>query len=101
MNDSSPVPQRKHGGKILTAIACRHIVRAVESMSGRHVGYHIDPLDRKPLPDAWCTACDKALSKAGGKWTAEVLARAGFQEMCPCCYDFALPGSIVESVRWR
>lgn len=99
MDDSRPQLQRKHGGKNLTAIACRHIVRNIESMSARRVGYHIDPSDRKPLPDAWCTACDRALSKAGGKWTAEVLTRAGFQEMCPCCYDFARPGAIVETIR--
>lgn len=83
------------------AIACRHIVRAVEAMSERRVGHHVDPSDKKLFPTAWCDACNKALAEAGGKWTAEVKTRAGFKEVCPCCYVFARaenePGAIVDA----
>jgi len=87
------------------AVACRHIVRAVEGMWERRVGYHVDPSDKQLFPKAWCNACNKALSKAGGQWTEAVLARAGFMELCPCCSLFARaenkPGAIVETIRWR
>lgn len=95
MDDSSP--QRKHGGKINMPIACRHIADNLDVMSARRIGYHIDPSDRKPLPDAWCGACDKVLFRAGGQWTPEILALVAFREVCPCCYDLAVPKAIVRA----
>lgn len=71
-------------------IVCRHIVRNVESCSSTFIGYHTAPSDKRDLPQAWCNACDKRMTRAGG-WTPEVLEKAGFQELCPCCYLFAQP----------
>jgi hypothetical protein len=103
MNDSE-TPPRKHGANSM-AIACRHIVRNIESMSSRRIGFHWAPSDRNLFPDAWCTACDKALTAAGGEWTPNVLKRAGLRLLCPCCYEFARaaaePGAQVETVRRR
>ncbi len=104
MDDTTEKPLRKHGAKRM-AITCRHIVRFIESANGKPVGFHQAPSDKKPFPDAWCTACDKALAKANGEWTPQVLERAGFRQLCPCCYEFARaasdPASHFETIRWR
>lgn len=95
---------RKHGG-LREPITCRHIVRAVESMSNRKIGFHWSPSDRKVFPDAWCTCCDRALAKAGGEWTPEMRERAGFKSLCSCCYEFqrmaSEPGVITATFRLR
>lgn len=86
MIDTPEVPRRQHGRRT-PPIACRHIVRVIESMSDRRVGFHTT---RSPDEEkAWCTACDKAYAAAGGRWTEEVLKRAGFAEVCPCCLGIA------------
>ncbi|MCM2305553.1 MAG: hypothetical protein NDJ72_12670 [Elusimicrobia bacterium] len=41
------------------------------------------------METAWCSACDKALAAAGGRWTEALLKRAGFAELCPCCFGIA------------
>jgi hypothetical protein len=102
--DDIEVAPRKHGAASL-AVACRHIVNYMERMSARHPGFHTAPSDTRRFPDAWCTACDKRLAAAGGEWTPGVLTRAGFQKLCPCCYEFASAagpaGAQVQMVRWR
>lgn len=104
MDNSTGVPPRKHGGNRM-AIACRHIVRSIESETGRPVGFHWAPSDRKRFPDAWCTACDKALTDAGGEWTPKIVKRSGLRLLCPCCYEFAKamadPRAQFETIRWR
>ena len=104
MDDSAKTAGRKHGANNL-AIACRHIVRTIEKMLDKRVGFHTAPTDRKLFPDAWCTACDKALAGAGGRWTPSVVKRMGLTELCPCCYEFARaeadPAAQVEMIRWR
>ena len=104
MNEN-PGERRRKDGENLMAIACRHIVRAVDTMSVRQVGFHRAASDRKRFPNAWCTSCDKALARSGGEWTPAMLERADFKTLCPCCYEFqrmaSEPGAIVESVRWR
>ncbi|MBI2384913.1 MAG: hypothetical protein HYV14_02750 [Elusimicrobia bacterium] len=86
MIDTQKPSRRKHGRRT-PPIACRHIVRAVQAMSDRRIGFHAT---RSPdLETAWCSACDKALAAAGGRWTEAVLTRAGFAEVCPCCFEFA------------
>ncbi len=102
MIDKLEVPRREHGRRT-PPIACRHIVKVIESMSERRVGFHTT---RSPDEEkAWCTACDKALAAAGGRWTEAVLKRAGFAELCPCCFEFArfdsLYGPPSESIRSR
>ena len=102
--DNSEAPRRKHGGQRM-AIVYRHIVRFIESGAGKPVGFHHAPSDRQRLPDAWCTACDKALTGAGGEWTPKVLERMGLRTLCPCCYLFAKgmadPAVQYETLRWR
>jgi hypothetical protein len=104
MEDSQGEPNRKHRGKPM-AIACRHIVRFIESSAGKPVGFHHAPSDRERFPDAWCTACDKALAAAGGEWTPKVLERMGLRTLCPCCYLFAQgmadPAVQYETIRLR
>lgn len=102
MEDALEAAPRKHGRRT-PPVACRHIVRVVESMSERRVGFHAT---RSPdLETAWCNACDKALAAAGGRWTEAVLKRAGFAEVCPCCLEFArsdsADGAPSESLRLR
>lgn len=92
MDDEKQRNGRKHGG-LREPVACRHIVRAVESMSDRKIGFHWSPSDPKEFPDAWCTSCDRALAKEGWKWTAEMRQRAGFRSLCACCYEFQRMGS--------
>ena len=96
--------RRKYDGN-LRAAACRHIVRAVDTMSERRIGFHLAATDQKRFPDAWCTSCDRALTRSGGVWTPAMLERADFKTLCPCCYEFqrmaSEPGAIVETVRWR
>lgn len=102
--DETQIAPRKHGAASL-AVACRHIVNYMERMSARHPGFHTSPSDKRPMPDAWCDACHKRVLEADGQWTPGVLTRAGFQEFCPCCYEFARaaaqPGAQVEMIRWR
>lgn len=102
--DDTEVAPRKHGAASL-AVACRHVVNYMERMSARHPGFHTAKSDKKPFPDAWCTACDKRLAEAGGQWTPGVLTKADFREFCPCCYEFARsaaePDAQVFSARWR
>lgn len=86
MIDNLDIPRREHGRRT-PPIACRHIVRVIESMSERRVGFHTK---RSPdLETAWCSACDKALAAAGGRWTEALVKRAGFAELCPCCFGIA------------
>lgn len=86
MSDTPEVPRRAHGRRT-PPIACRHIVRVIESMSERRIGFHST---RSPdMETGWCSACDKALAAAGGRWTEALLKRAGFAELCPCCFGLA------------
>lgn len=104
MNDSSRQTERKHGGKQM-AMACQHVVRALDTLHPTAVGFHWAPSDKKRYPDAWCTSCDRALTSAGGEWTPALIERAGFRTLCPCCYEFLKmstePGVIVQSFRIR
>lgn len=104
MNDSSPRTERKHGGSQM-AMACQHIVRALDTMQPTAGGFHWAPSDRKRYPDAWCTNCDRALTAAGGEWTPTLIERAGFGMLCPSHYEFlklsTAPGVIVQSFRIR
>lgn len=104
MNEDKGQDRRKHG-RLREPIACRHIVRAVETMSERKIGFHWAPWDGKVFPDAWCTSCDRALAKAGGKWTPAVVEHAGFKTLCSCCYEFqrmaSAPDAVVETFRLR
>lgn len=102
MNDPAWLPRRKYG-RLSVPIACRHIVRGIESMPDRSVGFHTTRSPHEEL--AWCTACDKALAAVGGKWAEAILRRAAFAELCPCCFEFArmseAPVAIVETARRR
>jgi hypothetical protein len=102
--DQPNFTQRKHGGKS-APVACRHIVRHIESMSTRNIGFHWAPSDTRLFPDAWCTRCDAALAAAGGRRTPEIVKRMGMQEVCSCCYEMARlesdPACRVETIRWR
>lgn len=102
--DETEIAPRKDGAAGLAA-ACRHIVNYMERMLSRHPGFHTSPDDKRPMPDAWCDACDKRLQEAGGRWTPGALAKAGFQEFCPCCYEFARSAAEhparVQVLRWR
>lgn len=104
MNDTGRQTERKHGG-IQMAMACQHVVRALDSLHPTAVGFHWAPSDKKRHPDAWCTRCDRALTSAGGEWTPALIARAGFRTLCPCCYEFLKmstePGVVVRSFRIR
>lgn len=104
MDESTESTRRKHGG-LRQPVVCRHINKAFESERGRAVGFHSSPSDRKVFPDAWCTACDKALVAAGGEWTPDVVKRMALAEICGCCYDLAkamcLADPLYQSVRWR
>lgn len=104
MKDATGVWARKHGGNSL-AMACRHIVKAMEELVVKPVGFHTAPSDKKRYPDAWCTGCDEALTAAGGEWTPAMVERAGFRSLCPCCHEFARmstePGVTVMTIRTR
>lgn len=104
MNDSSPRTERKHGGNHM-AMACQHIVRALDTMHPTAAGFHWAPSDKKRYPDAWCSNCDRALTEAGGAWTPALIERAGFGTLCPSHYDFlklsTQPGVQVLSFRIR
>jgi hypothetical protein len=102
MIDTSEASRRKHGRRT-PPIACRHIVRVIESMSERRVGFHTT---RSPDEErGWCSACDKALAAAGGRWTEAVVKGAGFAAVCPCCFAMArldsAYGPPAESMRRR
>ena len=85
--------------------ACRHLVRHIESMSTRKIGFHWAPSDTRLFPDAWCTRCDAALAAAGGMWTPKVVEQMGSKEVCACCYEFSRmesdPACPVETIGWR
>jgi hypothetical protein len=102
MNDSSPRTERKHGGNQM-AMACRHVVRALDTIHPTAVGFHWAPSDKKRYPDAWCTSCDQALTAAGGEWTPAMIERAGFGILCPSHHEFLKlatePGVIVHSFK--
>lgn len=104
MNDSSRKMERKHGVKQM-AMACQHIVHALDTMHPTAGGFHWAPSDKKRYPDAWCTSCDRALTAAGGEWTPALIERAGFGTLCPSHYDFLKlatePGVKVLSFRIR
>ncbi len=104
MDEKKQEGRRKHGGN-KWAMACPHIVRALDTMSPPVGGFHWAPSDKKRFPDAWCTGCDRALTRAGGEWTPAMVERAGFRTLCPCCHEFLRmatePGVVVETIRWR
>lgn len=104
MNDSSRQTDRKHGGNPM-AMACQHVVRALDTMHPTAVGFHWAPSDKKRYPDAWCSNCARALTAAGGEWTPALIERAGFGILCPSQYDFlklsTQPGVTALSFRIR
>lgn len=104
MCDSNPWSKRHHAANQM-AMACRHIVSALDTMHPTAVGFHWAPSGKKRYPDAWCSNCDRALTAAGGEWTPALLERAGFGLLCPSHYDFlklsTQPGVKVLSFRIR
>lgn len=104
MCDWNPWSKRHHGVNQM-AMACRHVVSALDTMSPTAVGFHWASSDKKRYPDAWCSNCDRALTAAGGEWTPALIDRAGFGTLCPDHYEFlklsTQPGVIVQSFRIR
>ena len=104
MNDSNRQTECKHGGRLM-AMACQHVVRALDTLHPTAVGFHWAPSDKKRYPDAWCTSCDRALTAAAGEWTPALIERAGFGTLCLSHYEFLKlstePGVVVQSFRLR
>lgn len=94
MSESNIVKCAIHGPQN-ESFVCEHIAESLDTRVP--VGFHWAADSEQLHPDAWCSACDDAWNRAGGKWTTEVGATLNVKLICGACYDEAK--SIWEHVR--
>jgi hypothetical protein len=67
-------------GEAERAFVCGHLLHG----TGR--GFHSDPADRSPCPDAWCSECELIRLEHGGAWNEESEASIDVRLVCSECY---------------
>jgi hypothetical protein len=70
-------------GEVGQAFVCCHLVAEREKPLG-FIQAEYDPDD--PEPQAWCGACDAAMSDAGG-WTEELMEQSDIRLVCEFCFE--------------
>jgi len=77
----------RHGTQGI-GLACTHVAHAIDS--GARVGFFWSNETDTARPDAWCAACETALSAANTEEAYETWFHAAdFKILCAACWDEA------------
>ena len=84
MSDARGCPT--HGNQGI-GLVCTHVAHAIDS--GVQVGFFWGDDSDTARPDAWCSACERALRALDGKSSEAWFIAAQFKIICAGCWDVA------------